>query len=122
MATGKHPAPRLKRVYEARVPEDGTRVLVERLWPRGVRKEDPRVDLWLKDIAPTPDLRTWFAHDPAKWAEFQHRYRAELAANPDAVAKLRALLGEGPVTLVYAARDEERNSARLLLEWLREGD
>jgi uncharacterized protein YeaO (DUF488 family) len=116
----RSPAPRLKRVYEPRSAEDGTRVLVERLWPRGLRKEDPRLDVWLKEIAPSPALRSWFAHDPAKWDEFRRRYRAELAANADAVARLRALLAEGPVTLVYAARDEQHNSARVLLEWLGE--
>jgi uncharacterized protein YeaO (DUF488 family) len=114
-------APRLKRVYEPRAAADGTRVLVERLWPRGIRKEDPRLDLWLKEIAPSPALRSWFAHDPAKWSEFRRRYRAELAGNAAAVARLRALLAAGPVTLVYAARDEQHNSARVLLEWLGEG-
>jgi uncharacterized protein YeaO (DUF488 family) len=114
------PGARLRRVYEPRAADDGQRVLVERLWPRGIRKEDPRIDLWLKEIAPSPALRTWFAHDPARWPGFQRRYRAELAANGDAVARLRALLAQGPVTLVYAARDEQRNSARLLAEWLAE--
>jgi uncharacterized protein YeaO (DUF488 family) len=120
MAARKADQPRLERVYAPRAAEDGTRVLVERLWPRGIRKEDPRIDTWLKEIAPTPALRAWFAHDPAKWTEFQRRYRAELAANPDAVARLRALMAAGPVTLVYAARDEQRNSAQVLLEWLGE--
>lgn len=114
------PRPALKRVYEPRVPEDGTRVLVERLWPRGVRKEDPRVDVWLKDLGPSSALRKWFGHDPARWEEFQRRYRAELDANPDAVAALRGYLAAGTVTLVYAARDTERNSARVLADWLAE--
>jgi uncharacterized protein YeaO (DUF488 family) len=113
-------APRLKCVYEPRAADDGTRVLVERLWPRGIRKEDPRIDGWLKKIAPSPALRTWYGHDPAKWPEFRRRYRAELAANEDAVAKLRALLAQGPATLVYAAKDEQRNSARVLVEWIGE--
>lgn len=112
--------PRLKRVYEPRSTDDGTRLLVERLWPRGIRKEDPRVDAWLKEIAPSPDLRKWYAHDPAKWPEFQQRYRAELQANADAVARLREHLAAGPVTFVYAASDTERNSARVLAEWLAE--
>jgi uncharacterized protein YeaO (DUF488 family) len=110
--------PRLKRVYEPRAAGDGTRVLVERLWPRGLRKEDPRIDVWLKEISPSPALRKWFSHDPAKWREFQRRYRAELAANAEAVAHLRAHLAAGAVTLVYAARDEEHNSARVLVEWM----
>ena len=109
---------RLKRVYEPRAEEDGTRVLVERLWPRGIRKEDPRIDLWLKEISPSPALRTWYGHDPAKWPEFQQRYRAELGKNADAVAKLSGLIAQGTVTLVYAAKDEQRNSARVLVEWL----
>ncbi len=112
--------PPLKRVYESRTGSDGARVLVERLWPRGIRKTDPRIDQWLKEIAPSAPLRAWFGHEPAKWAEFQRRYRAELAANGEAVARLRALLAQGPVTLVYAARDEQRNSARVLAEWLGE--
>ena len=116
----QHSAPPLKRIYEPRAAQDGTRVLVERLWPRGVSKQDPRIDQWLKEIAPSPELRAWFGHEPARWAEFQRRYRAELAGNAEAVARLRALLAQGPVTLVYAARDPEINSARVLREWLGE--
>lgn len=112
------PAPRLQRVYAPRGAQDGTRVLIERLWPRGVRKDDGRVDQWFKEVAPSPELRRWYAHDVARWAEFRRRYRAELEANPEAVARLRALLAQGPATLVYAARDEVHNSARVLAEWL----
>lgn len=111
----------LKRVYEPATEEDGLRILVERLWPRGIKKENARIDLWLKDIAPSPELRKWYAHEPEKWPEFQRRYRAELESNP-AVDELKKLLEEHPqVTFVYAARDEVRNSARLLKMFLEEG-
>ncbi len=115
------PAPRLKRAYEPPAGSDGTRVLVERLWPRGLRKADARIDLWLKDIAPSPELRTWYAHDPAKWPEFQQRYTKELRSNPRAVQRLATLLPEGPVTLVFAARDEARNSALVLRKFMESG-
>lgn len=112
---------RLRRAYDPAEPGDGKRFLVERLWPRGVRKDDLPLDGWLKDLAPSPALRTWFAHDPAKWAEFKRRYAAELRANEEAVAPLRAAARRGTVTLVYAARDTERNSAVLLREYLLRG-
>ncbi|MFB3818391.1 MAG: DUF488 domain-containing protein [Candidatus Methylomirabilales bacterium] len=106
---------RLKRVYEPPAPEDGFRILVERLWPRGLSKDRAEVHLWLKEVAPSPALRGWYAHDPAKWPEFQRRYRAELAASPAALERLRGLLAEHPtVTFVFAARDPERNSATVL--------
>lgn len=109
---------RLKRVYEPSEPADGCRVLVERLWPRGLSKEKARVDLWLKQIAPSTELRKWFAHDPAKWDEFQRRYQAELANNVDAVSQLLDLIRKGPVTLVYAASDSQHNSAVVLKRFL----
>ncbi len=112
------PAPRLKRAYEPPAASDGTRVLVERLWPRGLRRADARIDLWLKDIAPSTELRKWYAHDPAKWPEFQQRYREELRNNPQAVQRLREMLEKGAVTLVFAARDEQRNSALVLREYM----
>ena len=112
---------KLKRIYLAPAPEDGVRILVERLWPRGLRKEDAAVDLWLKDVAPSPELRTWFGHDPAKWEEFQRRYRQELAAKPDLLKMLRQKVREGPVTFVYAARDEAHNAALALKKFLEEG-
>ncbi len=115
------PAPRLKRAYEQPTEDDGTRVLVERLWPRGLRKADARIDLWLKDIAPSHELRTWYGHDPAKWPEFQQRYRKELRSNPQAVQRLREMLAKGTVTLVFAARDEQRNSALVLREFMESG-
>lgn len=108
---------RLKRAYEPPARGDGARILVDRLWPRGVKKEALQLDLWLKDIAPSPALRTWFAHDPARFAEFAKRYRKELAANP-AVATLETYLGKGRTTLIYSTRDPEMNSAAVLRDWL----
>ncbi|MCG8505619.1 MAG: DUF488 family protein [Sphingomonadales bacterium] len=104
----------VKRIYEMPDAADGFRILVERLWARGLTKEKAAVDLWLKDIAPSPDLRKWYGHEPARWPEFQLRYRAELAANPEPVALLLEHLAQGPVTLLYSARDTERNSAQVL--------
>src|SRR5690242_20665884 len=105
---------RLKRAYEKPTRDDGFRVLVERLWPRGVSKEEAALDLWLKDVAPSTELRKWFGHDPARWKEFQQRYRAELKDKKDALKLLRAKSREGTVTLVYGARDEEHNGALVL--------
>ena len=112
------PRIRLKRAYESPEPGDGKRILVERLWPRGLTKAAAALDAWVKDVAPSPELRKWYAHDPDKWPEFQRRYRAELDANPEGLAELRAAMGAGRVTFVYAAKDEERNSAHLLKEYL----
>ncbi|MBI1365058.1 MAG: DUF488 family protein [Alphaproteobacteria bacterium] len=111
---------RTKRVYDEPSESDGQRILVERLWPRGVRKEDAHIDLWAKEVSPSPDLRKWYGHEPAKWAEFQKRYRAELDKNAAAVDALLALVRKGPTTLIYSARDEERNSAGLLAAYLQE--
>jgi uncharacterized protein YeaO (DUF488 family) len=108
----------LKRAYEQPSPDDGFRVLVERLWPRGLKKTDAALDLWLKEIAPSPELRRWFDHDPAKWEEFCQRYGAELLGRPDAVNLLRAKLRAGTVTLVYGSRDEEHNAAVALKKFL----
>ena len=108
----------LKRVYEPPSDADGARILVDRLWPRGLSKEKARVDLWLKEIAPTTELRQWFGHDPAKWDEFQRRYRAELKANDAAMSELKAALVSGPATLVYGAKDEAHNDAVVLAEYL----
>jgi uncharacterized protein YeaO (DUF488 family) len=104
----------LKRAYEKPSPRDGFRVLVERLWPRGVSKGEAHLDLWLKEVAPSTELRQWFGHDPKKWAEFRKRYRAELKEHRDALKLLRSKAREGTVTLVYAARDEEHNGALVL--------
>jgi len=110
----------LKRVYEPAEPSDGKRVLVERLWPRGLSKERAQVDLWLKDIAPSPELRTWFGHDPAKYAEFRRRYEAELSSPPgsDALAELRELAGGQKVTLVVAAHDLDLSTAPVIRDML----
>jgi uncharacterized protein YeaO (DUF488 family) len=109
---------KLKRAYEPASPDDGERILVERLWPRGLTKAKAAIDLWLKDIAPSTELRKWFGHDPDKWKEFQKRYRKELQSRKDAVALLREKAKRGVITLVYAARDEDRNSARVLMSVL----
>lgn len=100
----------LKRAYESPEPADGKRVLVDRMWPRGMTKEKAKIDLWLKDVAPSAELRKWFGHDSEKWPEFLRRYRAELEGSP-ALAELRELARNGKVTLVYAARDEKHNNA-----------
>ena len=107
-----------KRAYEKPAKEDGTRYLVERLWPRGVTKNSMKIEAWLKDVAPSADLRRWFSHDPAKWQEFRRKYFAELDAHPDAWAPLLEAARRGPVTLVYSARDPERNSAIALKSYL----
>jgi uncharacterized protein YeaO (DUF488 family) len=112
----------LKRAYEKPVREDGFRILVERLWPRGLKKEAAALDLWLKDIAPSSELRRWFGHDPARWEEFCHRYWAELTDRLAAVQLLRAKLREGQVTLVYGSRDQEHNAAVALKKFLENQD
>lgn len=108
----------LKRIYEPVGPEDGRRVLVERLWPRGISRERAALDLWMKDVAPSPELRTWFGHDPAKWEEFRKRYNDELQTNTERVAQLAKLARQGSVTLVYAARDTQHNAAVVLKEFI----
>ena len=108
----------LKRVYEAPSEQDGRRFLVERLWPRGISKQRAAIDHWPKEVAPSPELRKWFGHDPSKWDEFRERYRAELDQKADLVDDLRKRIGTGPVTFVYAAKDESRNSAVVLKEYL----
>jgi len=107
----------LKRAYEPPTRVDGKRILVDRLWPRGLAKAKGRIDLWLKDVAPSTELRQWFGHDPAKWPEFKKRYRAELKNNP-ALSELQALSRQGDVTLVYAARDQLHNEAVVLKQIL----
>ena len=105
---------RLKRAYEPATADDGTRVLIDRLWPRGVSKGDAALDLWLKDLAPSTELRKWFGHDPALWVEFQDRYSNEVHQHPEAFKQLRDLALNGVVTLVYSAHDEEHNDAVVL--------
>ena len=108
----------LKRIYEPPSKSDGKRVLVERLWPRGVKKQDAKLHEWMKDIAPSPALRKWYAHDQAKWPEFQKRYREELASNLNDVERLRALCEAEAVTFVFAAKDEKLSSAAVLKAFL----
>jgi uncharacterized protein YeaO (DUF488 family) len=108
----------LKRVYEKPEMEDGVRILVDRLWPRGLTKEKACIDLWLKDIAPSTELRKWFGHDPAKWEQFKELYHRELEANAEQVSILEDQMKKGTVTLLYAAKDVEHNEALVLKEWL----
>jgi len=105
---------RLKRAYEPPDPADGTRVLVDRLWPRGVSKDRAAVDLWLKDLAPSTELRKWFGHDADRWPEFRERYAAEVRQHQESYGRLRELALQGTVTLVYSARDELHNDAVVL--------
>jgi uncharacterized protein YeaO (DUF488 family) len=109
---------KLKRVYEPPSPDDGCRVLVDKLWPRGMTKAKAAVDLWMKDISPSTELRKWFDHDPAKWDEFQARYVKELKARPQLANELRQKARQGTVTLLYGARDEAHNEAVALKAFL----
>jgi uncharacterized protein YeaO (DUF488 family) len=108
----------LKRIYEAPATEDGTRLLVDGLWPRGLKRESLRLDDWLKDVAPSRKLRRWFTHDPAKWPEFRRRYFAELDGKPETWQPIIAAVRRGNVTLLYSARDTERNNALALKDYL----
>jgi uncharacterized protein YeaO (DUF488 family) len=108
----------IKRVYEEPAPGDGERILIDRLWPRGLTKERADIALWLKEIAPSAELRKWFDHDPAKWAEFKKRYRSELNANDEARTRLVDELRARKATLVYSAHDELHNDAVVLKEYL----
>ena len=114
----KRPNVQLKRAYSPPSPGDGVRVLVDRLWPRGLRTSDAALDRWLKDIAPSTDLRRWFGHDRSRWDEFCRRYRAELSRHPEPLNELRELAQAGPITLVFAARDELHNEATVLRDLL----
>ncbi len=109
-----------KRIYLAPEEQDGTRVLVERLWPRGISKGAAAIDHWMKDIAPSPDLRRWFGHDSTRWEEFRRRYRNELHTNPELIKRLLELARNSSLTLVYAAKDEPGNSAQVLRDYLQE--
>jgi len=108
----------IKRVYEPAAKDDGLRVLVDRLWPRGLSKEEADIDLWAKDVAPSSELRKWFGHDPAKWKEFQAKYRRELDSQKTALQDLVEQAGEQPLTLLYGARDTEHNQAVVLKDVL----
>ena len=116
-----HGEVRLQRAYDEPRAGDGYRVLVDRVWPRGVSKEQAAVDLWMKEIGPSAELRKWFGHDPARFAEFRRRYLTELLAHESKVRELRRLARNGTLTLVYGARDTEHNDAVVLAELLRRG-
>ena len=109
---------KVKRVYEPASRTDGTRILVDRLWPRGFRKEDAAIDHWCKELAPSTVLRHWFGHKPERWEEFRKRYKAELIEQSEALAELRSFARKGPITLLFAAHDELRNNAVVLDELL----
>lgn len=109
---------RLKRAYESPAPDDGMRILVDRLWPRGVSKEQAALDDWMKEIAPSTELRKWFGHDPTRWVEFQRRYRVELKRNAADLDRIRELAKKQVVTLVYSAHDEQHNDAVVLRDVL----
>jgi uncharacterized protein YeaO (DUF488 family) len=110
----------IKRVYDVARAKDGARYLVDRFWPRAVKKKDLRINAWLKEVAPSNELQRWFGHDPARWDEFQCRYRAELDANPDVWEPLLDACWQGPVTLLYAARNTKQNNAAALKAYLEE--
>jgi len=109
---------KIKRAYEPPHKDDGLRILVDRLWPRGLTKEKASIDLWLKEIAPSTELRKWFAHDPDKWKSFRARYETKLGHNPDLIKVLKEKAREGTITLIYGARDEKHNEALVLKQFL----
>lgn len=109
---------KLKRAYERPTPDDGVRILVDRLWPRGVKKVDAAIDHWIKNVAPSATLRQWFGHDPVRWDEFQQRYRRELKEHQAELEQLRGLAGHGVITLIYAARDQAHNEAVVLRDYI----
>jgi uncharacterized protein YeaO (DUF488 family) len=113
---------KIKRVYEHPKQEDGMRILVDRLWPRGLTKKKASVDLWLKDIAPSTELRKWFAHDPDKWKRFRGRYQTEIRNNHDLIEVLKQKAGEGTITLIYGARDQKHNEALVLKQFLEKNE
>jgi uncharacterized protein YeaO (DUF488 family) len=108
----------IKRVYDRFSPDDGKRILIDRLWPRGLRKEEARIDEWLKDIAPSDELRKWFSHDPSMWQEFRDRYKEELKEKKEEIERVRREAKAGKVTLLYSAKDTEHNNAIVLKELL----
>ncbi|HEX7203892.1 MAG TPA: DUF488 domain-containing protein [Xanthobacteraceae bacterium] len=112
-------AVRIKRIYEPASPEDGARLLVDRVWPRGITKEAAALTMWIKEVAPSTALRKWFGHDPARWPEFHRRYLDELAANTPAVDRIRDYIEAGRTTLLYAAHDPAHNNAVALADYLR---
>lgn len=116
--TGPEEAVRLRRSYDTPSEEDGARFLIDRLWPRGLKRESLQLAAWLREVAPSDSLRRWFGHEPARWEEFRTRYRTELDANPEALNPLIAALKHGPVTLVFSARDTSHNHALVLRDLL----
>lgn len=121
MNTKRSPDLRVKRIYDEPAGDDGRRVLVDRVWPRGLSKDKAKLDDWLKDITPSDSLRKWFGHDPDKWEAFRERYAKELDEKPELVERLRAMAAEGRVTLLFAAKDTERNNAIALRDHLLNG-
>jgi uncharacterized protein YeaO (DUF488 family) len=109
---------RTKRIYEASDPADGRRILVDRLWPRGIAKSNARIDFWAKSVSPSNELRRWYGHDPENWAEFRERYFEELDSNPDGVSELRSHLGSGTVTFLYSSKETRLNNASALKDYL----
>lgn len=109
---------RIKRIYDAPSAHDGKRILVDRLWPRGLKKDESAIDEWMKELAPSDDLRKWFSHDPSKWLEFKKRYKKELEAKSELLGELKGYTRHGTVTLLYAAKDMEHNNAVALKEFL----
>lgn len=122
MRSALEPEIRLKRAYKPPSPDDGRRVLIDRLWPRGLSKAGAAIDCWLKEVAPSTELRRWFNHDPLRWNEFRERYRAELGTRSKLLHELRALARDAPLTLVYGARDEHHNDAVVLREMLTQAE
>ncbi|MFB3925056.1 MAG: DUF488 domain-containing protein [Syntrophales bacterium] len=109
---------KIKRVYDKPESSDGARILVDRLWPRGLSKETARIAYWAKDISPSPELRKWYRHDPEKWGEFRKRYHAELDGNPEGITKLRAYTEKEDVTFVYSSKEQKINNAVALKEYM----
>lgn len=109
---------KVKRIYDLPSPDDGKRILVDRLWPRGLKKEEADIDEWMKDIAPSAELRKWFSHDPSKWDEFRERYKKELRQKADLVERIKTLAKKGNVTLLFSAKDIEHNNAVALREFI----
>ena len=109
---------KLKRAYEPPAVDDGARILIDRLWPRGVKKANAAIDEWMREIAPSTELRKWFGHDPKRWPEFQHRYESEIRQHPEQFERLRALARRGRITLVFSARDQAHNDAVVLKDLL----
>ena len=112
---------KIKRVYDPLSSEDGIRILIDRLWPRGIKKEEAKIDEWMKEIAPTTDLRKWFSHDPAKWPEFRKRYITELKNKSELFERLRSEAKKGTITLLFAAKDAEHPNAVILKEVIEKG-